>query len=516
MKKINVILTAALFAVGIASCDMEKYPYDSVEESKYMTTLTDFANARIGLYSNYRGLTTGSFILTPEMQVDDFHAVVGYSNSYGAIYRWDFQMSEGYTENIWASYYAVIARCNYFIDSYNKVKESGTVTFSDSEMKTIESYLGEAYFTRAYSYLQLAAFFCKAYDPATAESDYGVPLQLTYAPTSDASAYPGRASQKATYEQIVSDLQNAKTYVNHELTVLKGQNAINYISQDLVTALQARTALQMKDYATAISASTSLIASGKYPLINSGEEFSDMWVHDMGTEVIWQIFMSKDELGSTTGSTFWGQYQKDPSKVNVDYIPSQSLIDLYDQNNDIRFATFFCPFTLNVASGAQGNIYLFDKYPGNPEIYNEVNVDQHYTNKSKPFRIAEQYLIAAEAYAAQGKLDGAKYLNDLMKARIAGFTDKTYNSAQLLMSTIQDERHKELVGEGFRLVDLKRWGLGVNRKNAVQDPNLVLQPGAEHTTALEKQADDFRMVWPIPKSEIDANPQIKGQQNPGY
>lgn len=515
MKKRNAIFAAVLLAVGVTSCDMEKYPYNSVEESKYMTTLNDFSNARIGLYSNYRGLTTGSYILTQEMQIDDFHAVVGYSNSYGAMYRWDFQSGEGYTGNFWGSYYSVISRCNYFIDSYNKIKD-GTDAISESDLVKIKAYLGEAYFTRAYSYLQLAAFFCKSYNAATAESDLGVPLQLTYAPTSDASAYPGRSSMKATYEQILSDLQNAKTYVDHTQAVTSTQNAYNYITQDLVTAMQARTALQMKDYATAISASTSLIEAGKYPLISDKAAFRDMWVHDYGTEVIWQIFMNKDELGSTTGTTFWGQYKTNPEDVTVDYIPSQSLIDLYDQEKDIRFDAFFYPFSLNVSTGAKGDIFLFDKYPGNPEIYNEVTVDNHYVNKSKPFRIAEQYLIAAEAYAAQGNLEGAKYLNDLKRARIAGYTDKTYNSAELLLSDIQDERHKELVGEGFRLVDLKRWGLGVNRKNAVQDANLILQPGAEHTTGLNKAADDFRMVWPIPKSEMDANPQMKGQQNPGY
>jgi len=28
--------------------------------------------------------------------------------------------------------------------------------------------------------------------------------------------------------------------------------------------------------------------------------------------------------------------------------------------------------------------------------------------------------------------------------------------------------------------------------------------------------DDQRMLWPIPKTEMDANPQLAGQQNPGY
>ena len=80
MKKLQYIFASALVAFGVASCDMDKYPYDSLEESTYMTTVNDFANARVGLYSYYRSLTTGGYILTPELQCDDFHAVAGFSN----------------------------------------------------------------------------------------------------------------------------------------------------------------------------------------------------------------------------------------------------------------------------------------------------------------------------------------------------------------------------------------------------------------------------------------------------
>ena len=59
MKKIHILFTTLLAAAGLASCDMEKYPYNSIEESLYMTQLDDFKAARYGLYSNYRALTTG-------------------------------------------------------------------------------------------------------------------------------------------------------------------------------------------------------------------------------------------------------------------------------------------------------------------------------------------------------------------------------------------------------------------------------------------------------------------------
>jgi len=513
MKKIYTILTTALLTIGVSSCNMEKYPYNAVEESQYMTSLTDFANARVGLYSYYRSITTGGYILTPEFQCDDFLATADYSNSYGNQYRWDFQSTDGNISSFWSTYYALIARCNYFIDSYNRVKESQLI--DEEDMPTIEAYVAEAYFTRAYSYLQMAGLFCKAYNAATADTDLGLPLQLTYAPTSVSESYPGRSSMKETYAQIMSDINSAAQYINPSLVLGGGQQAINYISADVVTALKARAALQMKDYPTAVSAATSLINSGNYPLISDAEQFRSMWVNDMGSEVMWQIYMSPDELGSATGTAFWGQYKEDPSQVRTDFLPSQKLIDLYDQD-DIRFNAFFAPLYLTVSSGAGANVLIFDKFPGNPDIYTAVNVDNHYVNKSKPFRIAEQYLIAAEAYAAQGDLQAATYLNALKKSRIASYTDKEYNSVDLLMVEIRDERHKELVAEGFRLVDLKRWGLGVDRANSYQDANLTMLPGANQTTALVKSADDFRMVWPIPKAETDVNPQIKDQQNPGY
>lgn len=517
MKKRNILLAFLFMAAGLVSCDMEKYPYSAVEESLYMTTMTDFDNARIGLYSYYRSITTGGYILTQEIQGDDFLASANYTNTYGNQYRWDFQTTDGNVTGIWSAYYALIARCNYFLDAYTRVQNGEIEGLSEDEISLISCYAGEAYFTRAYSYYQLATLFCKAYDASTAESVYGLPLQLTYnSSATDASRYPGRSSLKATFEQITSDLNNANDLVDESVTVSDNQNAINYISKDVVTAMIARVALWMKDYDTAISASTSLIEGGKYPLISDIKAFRDMWVTDNGDEVIWQIYMdAPNELGSTTGLIFWGQYQNGRPQT-MDFLPSQSLIDLYDES-DIRLYAFFSPnYHLALSTGAEGNVYIFDKYPGNPEIYNNTNVDNHYINKSKPFRIAEQYLIAAEAYAGKNDVQNAStYINDLRRHRIPHYNDQIYTAGSIVQA-IQEERHKELVGEGFRLIDLKRWNLGLDRANAYQQSDLVLQPGGPNTTALSKSADDFRFVWPIPKDEYDANPQIHGQQNPGY
>lgn len=517
MNRLKILFASALVAFGMTSCDMDTFPYDSIEESTYMTTVNDFANARVGLYSYYRSLTTGGYILTPELQCDAFHATAGFSNTYGSQYRWDFQPSDGNVEAIWAAYYAHISRANYFIDSYQEALKGKSGEFTDEELKVLGAYAAEAYFTRAYDYLHLAGYFCEAYDTLTADKVLGVPLQLTYAPSSDASTYPGRATLKATFEQIMSDIAQAEKLVDPKLILAKNQSALNYISKDVVTALKARAALQMQSYKVAIYASTSLIGSAKYPLITTAEDYRRMWTYDEGSEVMWQVYMSPDELGSATGTIFWGQYKEDSASMRMDYIPSQKLIDLYDADDDIRFPAFFTPFELTVSSGARDSIYVFNKYPGNPNLYASLNTDNHFTNMSKPFRIAEQYLIAAEAYLGLNNLKKAgNYLNLLMEKRIAGFQRASYTDPVVLMNAIKSERQRELVGEGFRLTDLKRWKEGVKRENAYQSKSMVLYPGAETTTALSKEADDYRMVWPIPKAETDVNPQIKNQQNPGY
>ncbi|RHO66578.1 RagB/SusD family nutrient uptake outer membrane protein [Parabacteroides sp. AF48-14] len=83
------------------------------------------------------------------------------------------------------------------------------------------------------------------------------------------------------------------------------------------------------------------------------------------------------------------------------------------------------------------------------------------------------------------------------------------------MSEIRTERWKELFCEGYRMMDLKRWNVEMRRTPA-QNSSFIVLPGAENGENMVKEAGNYRFVWPIPQAEIDANPQIKDQQNPGY
>ena len=113
----------------------------------------------------------------------------------------------------------------------------------------------------------------------------------------------------------------------------------------------------------------------------------------------------------------------------------------------------------------------------------------------KPLRLAEQYLIRAEAYCELGNYSAASAdLVALRKAR--GVSGSIAVNESTWLDVIDDERVRELYMEGFRLNDLKRWGRGFERT-----PQSNVQAEGSR---LKVEASNPRFVWPIPKHEIEA------------
>ena len=136
---------------------------------------------------------------------------------------------------------------------------------------------------------------------------------------------------------------------------------------------------------------------------------------------------------------------------------------------------------------------------------------------SKPFRLSEMYLIVAEAEAHMENLEEAnRYLNILRSNRIVDYVTENYSKLKDLFLAIKEEREREFIGEGMRMSDIRRYGKGFQRK-ANHDENETLNAIiVKQGRAMKYEAGDYRLTWPIPKAEIDANPHLAGQQNPGY
>jgi hypothetical protein len=135
----------------------------------------------------------------------------------------------------------------------------------------------------------------------------------------------------------------------------------------------------------------------------------------------------------------------------------------------------------------------------------------------KMFRLSEMYLIAAEAGSYDAAtLDAANaYFVEFCSQRIEDYQANKFTAEQLL-NAAKAERSRELIGEGFRMSDLRRWNEGFQRYGN-HDENSALNGvvvAAGREMAYDK--DDYRFTWPIPKTEMDSNPNLKGQQNDGY
>lgn len=500
MKKIkSLILTSACIALTLTSCDMDKYPYDSIPVENAVESLSDCQNLRNGMYRDLRIISSSfSGFMAQEMQADCLIPTNNYGNQWSNPYLWDMESSDSDATTVWNNNYVTIAQCNLIINGILRLESEGKLASED--LADAKNILGEAYMVRAMCYYDLATKFCNLYDANTAEEVLGVPLVDTYAPAADNSTFPPRSSLAATYSFILSDIGNAES----NLSTTGSQGAV-YLTTDALTAFKARVALWMKDYDTALTNATALINSQKYPLISNDQEFKQMWLNDTGSELICQLFASKQELPTAMGSWFLDEITR-----NQTILPAADIIMKYEET-DIRLNTYFTMAPVNFANGATYEVACVNKYPGNPELYTGAN---NYTNKVKVFRIAEMYLIAAEAYFMKGgatnELNAYDTLFQLMSARDASLRSQPV-SGEILKQLIRTERLKELCYEGFRWLDLKRYGEGFTRM-ASQADELSYNFGLN----LQVSANDHQWLWPIPQDEIEANPQIKNQQNPGY
>lgn len=498
MKVVKSIILTSAFLATLVSCDMDKYPYDSIPVENAIQSVSDCEKLRAGMYRDLRIISQSTNSLSSDFQADEFIPAEYFGNQFGSMYRWESTPSEGTFETVWQNSYTTIAQCNLLISGIQKLLDGASV--SEDENPVVKNILGEAYFVRAFAYAILADRYCANYDAATAPDTYGVPLVTEYAPSADNSTYPGRSSLADTYALIKEDIKNARLNLS-----TAGAQCSEYLTTDALDAFEARIALLTKDYDTAISKAEALINANRYPLITNLAAFQAMWKNDVTTEVICQLYASKLQLAPAMGSYFLDEISHKPS-----FLPSLDIINSYAET-DIRLQTYFAVDNVVFSGNVTYPMVVFYKYPGNPEMYEGTN---NFVNKPKIFRIAEQYLIAAEARFLKGGSDNESKAYEWIFALISArdqSAEKNELRGAALQNLIRQERERELLGEGFRLTDLKRYGEGFTRQ-APQDASLSYQLGLGITIS----ADNSRWIWAIPQGEIEANPQIKEQQNPGY
>jgi hypothetical protein len=148
-------------------------------------------------------------------------------------------------------------------------------------------------------------------------------------------------------------------------------------------------------------------------------------------------------------------------------------------------------FTVTITSptaAAENEGVRFLKWPHDPNHLAEDN-----GNDFAYFRMAEIYLIKAEAEFELGNAAGALLLLNTLRARVF---NPPKPLAVVNRDVILQERLFELAAEGKRRQDLIRHGK-------------FTQPWT-----FKEQTEPYRILMPIPQTQMDANPSLV--QNPGY
>lgn len=159
-----------------------------------------------------------------------------------------------------------------------------------------------------------------------------------------------------------------------------------------------------------------------------------------------------------------------------------------------------------------GNVGNFNDGYGAPKYRNVTSTGapgshQEFVDTDFPmFRLAGAYLIYAEAVLRGGggtRAQALTYVNAL-RQRAYGDASGNITDGQLTLDFIRDERGRELFWEAHRRTDLVRF----NRFTA----NGIWQ--WKGGTAAGRVTESFRDLFPLPSSELLANPNLS--QNPGY
>ncbi len=252
-----------------------------------------------------------------------------------------------------------------------------------------------------------------------------------------------------------------------------------FASNNAVKAALARFYLYNKKYAQAETYASQVIGSGIYELEKA---FKDVVLKDFPKESIFEVgyTIADDNDANNLNTLFLGRREIIPS--------NQEIVALASAESGDRFSSI--KFDVANLKG-NDNGWAVAKYGTAVEDNNNVYV----------FRLPEMYLIRAEARALQGNVTGANSAQtdiNVLRTRANAPTVGSVSQSQMVQ-IIEDERRYELAFEGHRWYDLTR----TNRIEQVMPAfNSNWRPAFE--------------LWPIPQRELQNNPSLANDQNPGY
>ncbi|MCX2680974.1 RagB/SusD family nutrient uptake outer membrane protein [Galbibacter sp. EGI 63066] len=352
--------------------------------------------------------------------------------------------------SIWEQVYKYV----YYTNSILEGLPNSVGILSETEKNQFE---GEAKFIRAFCYFYLVNLWGDV--PLITTTDY------------QANAVASRTPQTQVYEQIIEDLKEAQNLMAEDYSFSEGEKVRP--NRWAATALLARVYLYIGDWAGAEAEANTVINNTTYSL---SADLNSVFLAN-SPEAIWQLLPIQPGFNTTEGRFYI-----------LTSTPTRQTLSDYTLNafeaGDQRRANWIDSITVD-----ENTYYYPYKY--------KVQSGATLTEYSMVLRLAEQYLIRAEARTQQNNLFGAQADLNIIRER-AGLPDTDANTQATLLEAIEHERRVEFFTEwGHRWLDLKRTG----RADKILGN---IKPNWQSSAVL----------FPIPQAEIDKNSNLT--QNPGY
>lgn len=441
--------------------------------------------------------------------------------------------SERFVNSYWNWAYSLISSANLML----VYSEKNTNWDSPADK---ERFQAEARFFRAYAYRTLVYLYGDV--PYVETILYDFKLNFTRTPKSEVMGH------------IIDDLKFASQYLPANPDQVKDGKLTKWAAYHLLSEMY----LLNKEYVPAEQAALAVINSGYYSLMKTrfgaakdkaGDVFSDLFVENnqnrlknANKESIWVLQFEFNTIGGGTNSDDWTRrawipnYSGITGFVLADSLGGRGLAQLTPmkwwvgtngtgatgnvsgifEGTDIRNSNYNIKRNWYYNNPAETSLFgkkasiteqtWFSTKTLNPAITKffygraeNLSLTGSYKDRMK-FRLAETYLLLAEAYLGQGNTaKAADAVNEVRKR--AGASVVT--SAQMNIDFLLDERIRELVGEETRRFTLLR-------------TNKLIDRVKMYNAAIKDKIMAYHTLWPIPQAIIDANRDAVFPQNPGY
>ena len=500
MKKLLIIIGAALAAV---SCNLDLYSPTSLNkgnvktseedpESQY-TTRADIEGLRNSLYNSWvrdlqeKGLE--DWLIYSECRADNAYC----GTNTAEIMAIEANKMDGANKNVvrdWDWYQQQVSNSNQIICNIDRICAED----EDMTEQERDQWKAEAMIWRAFCFFRLTQLWGDA--PMVLE----IPPAITVDNVSEVYHlyYPDRTPMIEIYSRLVEDLKWAAQYAPD----LNPTNKM-LLSKTFAEGLLARIYAEkpIRDWDKVIEHCKNVEGAN----LDLEENYGDLWGYDEedafrnSKESIFEV----QWYDKSQGNWVYIMFHRDAYDNMRDYTwakwvtPSRDLIQAYeDEGDEIRKNA-----SIIWDSCSWSNYYPADNYAFMHKMPTNIN-------SIIMMRLAEIYLLHAEALAKTGDIEGAAgYVNKVRsRAKLDELPDTALSSEDSMIDAILKERRLELAFEGFRFFDLARHDRIIDIHNSMNAKDEYWQTRLPLT--------ESRYFLPVPTSALDNNPNMT--QNPGY